>query len=192
MGSRQITRPPSPFGVPRTWPAFHLPPLTGWPRSGRSWPIPARAWSLAAIRQTGTYWPSHWLNPAAPSRAQERSSPVTATYLWSSCTPTCGDKVSAAKCCRDCTSVPWQRAGTVRPRGPGRQTRALDACTNARDTGPQATRPRLETVSPFSRWSVKLTDRRRSLEDPWALAVAAAAGTGLPARGVLSRTLVGG
>src|SRR5674476_1163576 len=50
---------------------------------------------------------------------------------------------------------PWYR----------RRTRALDACTKARDTERQATRPHLATVAPSSSSSVKHVDPRRSVVD---------------------------
>jgi hypothetical protein len=43
--------------------------------------------------------------------------------------PTCGDEVSATSCCRDFTSVHPKEAGAARRYGPGRRTRALNACT---------------------------------------------------------------
>src|SRR5665647_51428 len=46
-----------------------------------------------------------------------------------------------------------------------RRTRALDACTKARDTERQATRPHLATVAPSSSSSVKHADPRRSVVD---------------------------
>ena len=50
-------------------------------------------------------------------------------------------------CCKGYTSVHRKGDGAVRRCGPGRRTRALDACTKARDTKRQATRPRLATVA---------------------------------------------
>ena len=143
-----------------------LPPaLSGWPGSGRSWPILARAWSLATSTRAGTCWLWRWRNPVARRTAQERSSPATATCPWCSSTPTCGDGVSAASCCRDYTSVHRKGDGAVRRCGPGRRTRALDAFTKARDTERQATRPHLATVAPSSSSSVKHADPRRSVVD---------------------------
>ena len=68
-------------------------------------------------------------------------------------------------CCRDYTSVHRKGDEAERRCGPGRRTRALDACTKARDTERQATRPHLATVAPSSSSSVKHADPRRSVVD---------------------------
>lgn len=110
-------------------------------------------------------WPWRWRNPAAHRTAQERSSPATATCPWCSSTPTCGDGVSTASCCRDCTSVHRKGDGAERRCGHGRRTGALDACTKARDTERQATGPHLATVAPSSSSSVKHADPRHAVVD---------------------------
>ena len=136
-----------------------LPPaLTGWPGSGRSWPSLRPVLSSATSTRAGTYWRWHWLNPGAGTTALARSSPTTATCPWSMSTPTCGDEVPAASCCRDFTSVHPKEAGAARRYGPRRRTHALDASTKARDTEGQAMRRPLAAVIPCSS-SVKHPDR---------------------------------
>ena len=58
---------------------------------------------------------TRWLNPVGRSTGLERSSPAMATCPWSLSTPTCGDTVSAASCCRDFTSVHPKEAGAACP-----------------------------------------------------------------------------
>src|ERR1035437_6348086 len=160
MGSRQITRLPSASGTPLTSPDSYPPRLTGWPGSGRSWPSLRPVLSSATSTRTGTCWRWHWLNPVVRSTALERSSPTMATCPWSLFTPTYGDGVSAASCCRDFTSVHPKEAGAARLYGPGRRTRALYASTKARDIeGPAMRRP-LAAVIPSSSSSITHPDSR--------------------------------
>jgi len=147
------------FGARRTLPGCYPQVLSGWPGSGRSSLNPTRAWPSAVLTRTGMFWPWHWLNPVARSTARERSSPAMATCPWSSSTLTCGEGVSAVSCCRDSTRVHRKGAGAVRLCGPGRRTRALDACTKARDTEGQAMRPPLATVTRSSSSSAKTPAR---------------------------------
>jgi hypothetical protein len=165
MGSLQITRLPSASGRPPTSPDSYPPALTGWPGSGRSWPSLRRAWSSATSTRTGMWWRWYWLNPVARCTALERSSPAMATCPWSLSTLVCGDAVSAASCYRDFTSGPRKEAGAARRCGPGRRTRVLDACTNARGIEGQAMRRPLAAVITSSSSSVKHSDQRRSVED---------------------------
>src|SRR5450631_12542 len=103
MGSRQITSLLSASGTLLTSPGSYPPALTGWPGSGRSSPSLRPVLSSATSTRTRTWWRWHWLNPVARTTALERSYPTTATSPWSLSTPICGDRMSAANCCRDFT-----------------------------------------------------------------------------------------
>jgi hypothetical protein len=142
-------------GVWQTLPGSYPQVLSGWPGSGRSLQNPLPALSSAVLTRAGMYLPWHWQNQVARSTARGRSSPAMATCRWSSSTLTCGDGVSAVSFYGDSTRVHRSGAGAVRRCGPGRRTRALDACTKARVTEGQALRPPLATVTPSSSSSAK-------------------------------------
>ena len=105
---------------------------------------------------------------AEPGRAEHGSGAVIPGYGHLSMVfvhPDLWDKVSAACCCKDFTSVHRKEAGGARRRGPGRRTCALDAFTKAADIEGQVVRRPSAAVIPSSSSSVRHPDPRRSVED---------------------------
>jgi hypothetical protein len=101
---------------------------------------------------------------AEPGRAEHGSGAVIPGYGHLSMVfvhPDLWDKVSAACCCKDFTSVHRKEAGGARRRGPGRRTCALDAFTKAADIEGQVVRRPSAAVIPSSSSSVKHSDPRR-------------------------------